>query len=31
MADNVMTYKLTVKEIAMKYGHYASFMPKPMG
>ena len=30
MADNVMTYKLTVKEIAMKYGHYASFMPKPM-
>lgn len=30
MADNVMTYKLVVKEIAMKYGVYASFMPKPM-
>lgn len=30
MADNVMTYKLVVKEIAMKYGAYASFMPKPM-
>ena len=30
MADNVMTYKLAVKEIAMKYGVYASFMPKPI-
>lgn len=30
MADNVMTYKLVVKEIAMKYGVYASFMPKPL-
>ncbi len=30
MADAVMTYKLVVKEIAMKYGVYASFMPKPM-
>lgn len=30
MADNVMTYKLVVKEIAAKYGVYASFMPKPI-
>ena len=30
MADNVMTYKLVVKEIANKYGVYASFMPKPI-
>ena len=30
MADAVMTYKLVVKEIAMKHGVYASFMPKPM-
>lgn len=30
MADNVMTYKQVVKEIAMKYGAYASFMPKPL-
>ena len=30
MADNVMTYKQVVKEIAMKYGVYASFMPKPL-
>ncbi len=30
MADNVVTYKLTVKEIANKNGVYASFMPKPM-
>ncbi len=30
MADAVMTYKLVVKEIAMNYGVYASFMPKPM-
>ena len=29
MADAVMTYKLVVKEIAMKHGVYASFMPKP--
>lgn len=29
MADAVMTYKLVVKEIAMKHGAYASFMPKP--
>lgn len=30
MADNVMTYRLIVKEIAVKNGIYATFMPKPM-
>ena len=30
MADNVMTYRLVVKEIALKHGFYASFMPKPL-
>ncbi|OIN96140.1 glutamine synthetase [Candidatus Desantisbacteria bacterium CG1_02_38_46] len=30
MADNVMTYRMVVKEIAMQYGFYASFMPKPI-
>ncbi|MBN2403695.1 MAG: glutamine synthetase [Spirochaetes bacterium] len=30
MADAAMTYRLTVKEIALKYGIYATFMPKPM-
>jgi glutamine synthetase len=30
MADNVMTYRLTVKEIAQSKGLYATFMPKPM-
>ena len=30
MADNVMTYRLVVKEIAMKHGVYATFMPKPV-
>ena len=30
MADNVMTYRLVVKEIAFKHGYYASFMPKPI-
>jgi len=30
MADNVMTYRLVVKEIAFKRGLYASFMPKPL-
>ena len=29
-ADNMMTYRLVVKEIALKHGVYASFMPKPM-
>ncbi len=30
MADNVMTYRLVVKEIAMANGVYATFMPKPI-
>ncbi|MDP6646867.1 MAG: type I glutamate--ammonia ligase [Dehalococcoidales bacterium] len=30
MADNVMTYRLVVKEIAIKHGVYATFMPKPV-
>ncbi len=30
MADNVMTYRLVVKEIAIKNGCYATFMPKPI-
>lgn len=30
MADNTMTYKLAVKEVAQKHGFYASFMPKPI-
>jgi glutamine synthetase len=30
MADNVMTYRLVVKEVAQLAGVYATFMPKPM-
>ncbi len=30
MADNVMTYRLVVKEVALKNGVYATFMPKPV-
>jgi len=30
MADNVMTYRLTVKEVALASGVYATFMPKPL-
>ena len=30
MADAAMTYRLTVKEMAMKHGVYATFMPKPL-
>ena len=30
MADSVMTYRLVVKQIAMSYGVYATFMPKPV-
>ena len=30
MADNVMTYRYVVKEIAKKHGVYATFMPKPI-
>ena len=30
MADNVMTYRITVKEVAEEFGIYATFMPKPV-
>ncbi len=30
MADNVMTYRLVVKQIALEKGVYATFMPKPV-
>lgn len=30
MADQVITYRIVVKEIAQKYGVYATFMPKPL-
>jgi glutamine synthetase len=30
MADNVMSYRLVVKEVALKFGVYATFMPKPI-
>lgn len=30
MADNTMTYRIVVKEVARKYGVYATFMPKPI-
>jgi len=30
MADNVMTYRLVVKEVARRHGVYATFMPKPI-
>jgi len=30
MADNVMTYRLIVKEVAQSKGLHASFMPKPI-
>ncbi|MCX6000788.1 MAG: glutamine synthetase family protein, partial [Chloroflexi bacterium] len=30
MADNVMVYRLAVKQVAQKFGAYASFMPKPI-
>jgi glutamine synthetase len=30
MADNVMTYRLIVKEVALKNGVFATFMPKPV-
>jgi glutamine synthetase len=29
MADNVMTYRLVVKQVALQNGVYATFMPKP--
>jgi glutamine synthetase len=30
MADNVMTYRVVIKQVAQKYGVYATFMPKPV-
>jgi len=30
MADNAMTYRLVVKEVATRHGVYATFMPKPI-
>ncbi len=30
MADTVMTYRLVVKEVALRHGAYATFMPKPV-
>jgi glutamine synthetase len=30
MADNVITAKAAIKEIAHRQGHYATFMPKPI-
>jgi glutamine synthetase len=30
MADNVMTYRLVVKQVALQNGLYATFMPKPV-
>src|ERR671911_336049 len=29
-SDDCMTYRITVKEIALKYGWHATFMPKPL-
>jgi len=30
MADSAMTYRITVKEVALRHGVYATFMPKPI-
>lgn len=30
MADNIMSFRLTVKEVALEHGIYATFMPKPL-
>ena len=30
MADTVMTYRVVVKEVALRHGVYATFMPKPI-
>ncbi|HEX9696826.1 MAG TPA: glutamine synthetase family protein [Actinomycetota bacterium] len=30
MADNIMTYRLVVKEVAQQMGLHATFMPKPL-
>jgi glutamine synthetase len=29
-ADNIMTFRLVMKEVALEHGSYASFMPKPL-
>src|ERR671913_472494 len=30
IADDCMTYRITIKEYALKYGWHATFMPKPL-
>ncbi len=30
MADQVMTYRIIVKQVALQHGYYATFMPKPI-
>jgi len=30
MSDDTLTYRITVKEYAMRYGWHATFMPKPL-
>jgi glutamine synthetase len=30
MADNCMTYRIAIKEVAQAHGMYATFMPKPL-
>lgn len=30
MADNIMTFRTVIKEVALEQGLYASFMPKPL-
>ena len=30
MADNIMTFRLVLKEVAQEHGIYATFMPKPI-
>src|SRR3954453_15372560 len=30
MADNTSAYRISVKEVAMAHGYYATFMPKPL-
>jgi len=30
MADNIMTFRLVVREVAQEFGRHATFMPKPL-
>src|SRR5699024_3078184 len=30
MADNIMTFRTVVREVALQHGAFASFMPKPL-